>query len=236
MSRWAPLTLLLIAVLPADSKAQACLGFGPMPQWSVSLSATRGITETTRWWNVEGGIRAIGPLALRVGGGQHGYRVDDGTGRYRHLAVIVPHEFDRRTGAEACASWARSTAEMSGADFTQKGWSLGVGASHLIRIGSVLGLGAWGQLGKSSAVLRTNTLGVVSFPIPLVEERFTEGRVGLSLTILRSVTARVAYGGPIGYEPLASLGPSETIGSDRVVVGSVVVAAPIPYFRRWRFP
>ena len=227
---WSPL------LFAPGAAAQACTGLGPLAQWTASITATKGMSEMTEWWAVAGTIRTIGPLAIRIGRGQYGYRVDDASGRYREFSLLIPYDLPGRLGVQVCGTYGQTSAAMSGARFTQKDLSLGIGASRFIRLGIVT-LGGWAEIAKTRSDLRTSTLGKISYPPEaLLRARFPQGRVGLSVTVPPLATIRLSYGGPIGYSRPSGLTRSEAFIASRFLAATVAIATRIPHPNGWRFP
>jgi hypothetical protein len=188
-----------------------CLS-GPSPSQPIVASPKRFTSGT---WRVrfERSVRSHSDLA----------RVATGTGPTPPMGVRTSIRWLRRTSAR-----------LSGGGLSETSWSVGVGASRLLRVGSAVSIGGWGQLSRVSSRLTTNTLGIITFPPPLVEERFYRGTVGVAIEFLGTVSARVKYEAAIGYSSPAILIETESIAADRAIGASLGVSAPIPYFRRWR--
>ena len=226
-----PIAGLLAAAPAGDVTAQACIGRSPLEAWDASVGIELSKTEVTRRLDLEASFRPpLVPLVLQASAGRMVYRNEPSSSGSRSFAATVPVTLVPALGFQVCAQALTQSTSLNRANLRVREFSAGAGAGRLVSFGSVLAIGVWGRLSLVRSRLRYD-LASPGFPplAPPVEERFTQGTMGLSLTAFGRATARLYYERPLGeYTDLAGATLSETIASDPQVGIGVVVIIPRP--------
>jgi hypothetical protein len=129
----------------------------------------------------------------------------------------------QRWGVQLCGAGDRHRSTVAGGRLKVTEWSAAAGAEKLLSFGTVLDIGPWGSLSR----VHSTVFGALD---PLVEERFTQGTIGLLLTGFGRATVRAYYEGPLAYTPPPSLTRSERFASDPALGISLTVAISLRDF------
>lgn len=228
---WLPITSLLAIAPQRELTAQACVGGSPLGAWDASVGIDLSKTDVTRRFDIEASFRPpFVPLVLQASAGRMAYRNESSSSGSRSFAAMVPVTLVPALGVQVCARAETGSTSLIRANLRVREFSAAAGVGRLVSVGGVLDLGVWGRLSLVRSRLRYD-LQSPGFPplAPPVEERFTGGAVGLSLTAFRRATARLYYESPLGdYTKPADATLSETIASDPRVGIGVVVTIPRP--------